>query len=84
LRVRLRPSATPGIPGGAWIAPGRTAGGARAPGAHLNCLCRTWFAAEGSAQLLPGQSWCCPDCLRVYGFDGVRIEVADPLHPTDA
>jgi hypothetical protein len=66
----------PHIPEHAFIVEGVTATGESAAIAVGVCACNTdRDPDQGTFWLRAGEQWVCPDCRRVYAFDGQRITV---------
>jgi hypothetical protein len=68
----------PHIPDQAFIVAGSTNSGDSATVAVGICDCNTTRdPARGAFWLRAGDRWVCPECRRVYAFDGKRITIAE-------
>jgi hypothetical protein len=66
----------PHIPENAFIVTGTTFSGEAVKVAIGVCVCNvTRDESKGRFWLRAGESWSCPQCGRVYVFDGERIEI---------
>ena len=68
----------PHIPDHAFIVEGNTQAGESAKVAVGVCVCNAnRDVAKGTFWLRAGERWFCPECGRVFAFDGERISITE-------
>lgn len=69
------------VPENTYIVTGKTPVGETITIAVGVCVCNeTRDLDRGKFWLHAGEQWVCPECGRVYSFDGERIDIAEPDH----